>query len=188
MSQVEAKFLPYCLYYTGNAFTSLGFVSTRGQFFYKMLSAIQPIKVLIFGMCMKVLLDKEKWSDSSKKSSLYEHAYKYYTELSFDCRKCWKPSVLSAEEQKHWYEVKKYYVWKTTTLCAGCFENYTDLKSELESYDEKWLNTPKEKRSDILYAKKWLTLLKDVESYGKPTNESMIAKLLQISQKPNKRS
>jgi len=139
-------------------------------------------------MCMKVLLDKEKWSDSSKKSSLYEHADKYYREVSFDCRKCWKSSTLSAQEQKHWYEVKKYYVWKTPTLCKDCFESYADLKSELESYNEQWLNTSKEKRSDILYAKRWLARLKDVGDYGKPIDESMIAKLTKISQKPNKRS
>jgi len=137
---------------------------------------------------MKVKLDRDKWSESSKKSSLYEYDDKYYIDISFDCKKCWEPSILSAAEQKHWYEELKYYVWKTPTLCPTCFENYTDLKSELKSYNEKWLNTPKEKRSDILFAKAWLVLLKDVESYGKPVDESMIAKLTQISIKPNKRS
>ena len=132
---------------------------------------------------MKIKINKEKWSESSKKSSMYDDTEKYYWDISFDCIKCKKIAVLSAEEQKHWYETKKYYVWKHPTLCSSCLENYSYLKNELLSFEKQWLNTPKEEKSNIQYAKKWLRSLQKIASYGKKSNESMISKLMKIIHK-----
>jgi hypothetical protein len=58
-----------------------------------------------------VPVDKEQWSEQSRRGLDYIFAAEHYEDIEFDCYACRAPSVFTAEQQKTLYEVKKAYVW-----------------------------------------------------------------------------
>lgn len=68
-----------------------------------------------------VLADQSAWSDASKRSRSYEpDATIHYFDEFYWCERCDAPSVFTAIQQKHAYEVEKRYLFQTRKLCDGC--------------------------------------------------------------------
>jgi len=57
---------------------------------------------------------------------LVQHYYGYYLpffmyfDIEKNCESCSKDFIFSKEEQKHWYEVLKFYVFSVATRCKDC--------------------------------------------------------------------
>jgi len=75
-----------------------------------------------FSRSARVLADPSQWSESSKRSRSYEpSATIYYYDEFYWCRACGRPSVFSAQDQKHAFEVEKRYIHSTRVLCDPCY-------------------------------------------------------------------
>src|ERR1051325_8080530 len=91
---------------------------------------------------MRVIIDKEKWSESSKRSFEYKYSTdKCYQDITYRCVKCAQPSVFTAREQKRAYEVIKDYVGKYIggkKLCPTCSKNLEALQEKDRQYQKQW--------------------------------------------------
>jgi len=125
---------------------------------------------------MDIKIDKSKWSSSSQRSSggHYDLGAKYYENIAIRCYKCSCSFVCTAEEQKEAYEVHKKFVWWLPSRCSKCQVELENLLRQDGEYQNLW-NTDKETvKADELLMTEWLHVIKDIQSYGKRQNESMV--------------
>lgn len=123
-------------------------------------------------------MEKEKWSESSKRSFAYSGSSStFYENISYRCTKCSRPSIFTAEDQKYAFEVLQQYIWKRRTLCTNCHLNYDVLRLNEKRFQEKWAANKKELRKNYQFLCDWLKLLEEVPSYGKRPHYSMIEML-----------
>ena len=47
-------------------------------------------------------------------------SYAAYVDRPFECTDCQSPSVFSASEQKHWFEMLQFLIWVYPKQCAPC--------------------------------------------------------------------
>lgn len=131
---------------------------------------------------MRILMDREKWSESSKRSCAYDVLLTtYYENISYRCRKCSRPSVFTAEEQKIAYELRKEYIWKKKTLCSNCYLDLELLRKKEKQFQEEWTKNKEILKADYKFLCAWLEVLEDVPSYGKKANFSMIKMLTRLA-------
>ena len=69
---------------------------------------------------MNTKIDRERWSEESKRSYAYHYQATSYEDIHYECSKCRAPSVFTAQEQKVSFEEKKNYIWQHRTLCPKC--------------------------------------------------------------------
>ena len=133
---------------------------------------------------MKAPVDKEKWSESSKRSYAYESTGipgEFYDDIAYKCIKCSAPSVFTGVEQKVAFEVKKDYVWKRRTLCNPCFRRLQELKKNDQGFLKRWELEKDVLSKDYGFLCEWLSILEEVPSFGKRKNESMINMLRRLA-------
>jgi hypothetical protein len=131
---------------------------------------------------MDVLMDREKWSESSKRSfAYYGSSMTCYENISYRCTKCSQPSVFTAEEQKIAYEIRKEYIWKIKTLCSVCHSNLELLRKKDKQFQEEWAKNKGALKVDYKFLCAWLEILEDVPSYGKKAHFSMINMLTRLA-------
>jgi hypothetical protein len=58
----------------------------------------------------KYRINKEAYSEASKRSVGHEFLGEYYQDIKFTCIKCHEEAVFLARDQKEVYEVKKAYM------------------------------------------------------------------------------
>lgn len=131
---------------------------------------------------MHVLMDREKWSESSKRSFAYSgSSMTCYENISYRCRKCSQPSVFTAEEQKIAHEIRKEYIWRRKTLCSDCYSNLELLRNKEKQFQEEWAENKEVLKTDYKFLCAWLVVLEDVPSYGKKAHFSMITMLTRLA-------
>jgi hypothetical protein len=122
---------------------------------------------------VKVEINKENWSEESKRSYSYDSPISCYQDENYKCYKCGESSVFTAEEQKYSYEVKKNYIWKKRVLCQNCFSEYEALTKKICEFENAWGCEPVAGKGKALYLQEWLSALNEVPSFGKPKNEAV---------------
>jgi hypothetical protein len=133
---------------------------------------------------MKAPVDKEQWSESSKRSYAYDSTGipgEFYEDIAYTCLKCSTPSVFPGVEQKTAYEVKKNYVWKRRILCNVCFHRLEELKKKDQEFQKRWEQEKTVLSKDYRFLCDWLSVLKEVPSFGKRKNECMINMLRRLA-------
>lgn len=119
-------------------------------------------------------LNKEEYSESSKRSVGFEYLGDYYEDIHYKCSKCAMSAVFFAEDQKHFYEVEKQYMWAGRKLCPTCWARYSNLKIELKLKEAWYVEHKEEVIRNREFLEEWLTLLKEHIKYAKKGNPSRI--------------
>ena len=115
--------------------------------------------------------DPENWSESSKRSYIYESPPKEYRDHHYECWRCKQPGVYSAQEQQATYEVRKAYIWQKRTLCTDCFRVRTSIEAELRKCNVVWQQEKPERLVDAKFQERWLSLLQEHVHYGGKADE-----------------
>ena len=80
---------------------------------------------------MAVPVDREKYSDASKRSEGWYHLPDEYQDIHYECQACGTTAVWSRREQKSDFEEKGRYIWQRRVLCQSCFRRKTSLQGVL---------------------------------------------------------
>ena len=62
--------------------------------------------------------------------------FRYYFDVDAICRKCGRPFIFFAVEQKHWYEELGFYLWATAVCCFPCRKELQSLRRMKKRYEE----------------------------------------------------
>jgi hypothetical protein len=124
---------------------------------------------------MKILMDKEQWSEDSRRSYSYDSSEDYYEDICYKCYTCGCAAIFTAQDQKETYEIKKRYIWQRRKLCPLCYENLNTIKQKISEYERLWETEGSEKSNAVI--SEWLGLIRQLPKYGKAKNESLERKL-----------
>lgn len=119
----------------------------------------------------KVPIEKEKYSEESKRSVGHWFLKGYYSDITYKCMKCKSESTFSAEEQKYAYEVQKKYMWAKRVLCTSCWKRLNEIKQELLLKEAAYLENRKFILTNKVFLEEWLILLTEYVKYGKRGNK-----------------
>ena len=114
----------------------------------------------------KIRINKEAYSESSKKSVGHEFLGEFYEDIHYKCRKCHKPATFSAEEQKEAFEVRKEYMWARRVLCGVCWSEIRKIKSELNDKYQIYSQNKQAALRDKAFLENWLEALEALPKYG----------------------
>jgi len=132
-------------------------------------------------MKRSVKADPKKWSEKSKQSDASYYTYEY-TDIKYFCRRCGKPDIFSANDQKESYEVKKKYFWQRRILCQNCWNESNAIRKEIRTYQSRWADEKTTLKNDVEFLSRWLELLVNLEEYipFKPdlAKKNMLTKLI----------
>ena len=105
-----------------------------------------------------------------------------YTDIEYNCWRCKKPAVFTAEDQKHSFEVKQNYIWQRRRLCHECWTEADRTRKNLDACRKRWAESRNALRRDAGFLSGWLALLVKFEEYVayKPdtARKNMLKKLL----------
>jgi len=134
------------------------------------------------GMRKRVRINKENYSESSKRSVGHEFLGDYYEDIEYKCLKCHKNAVFLAQDQKEAFEVRKVYMWKNRNLCGLCWKEYNQIKNRLLELETEHGSVKKNivRESDVL--NEWLGLLKEYPKFGKKADIGKIHAITQALQ------
>lgn len=127
----------------------------------------------------------ENWSEKSKQSVAYDFGFrKEYGDIHYQCRRCKKPSIFTAEQQKYTYEVKKAYIDQRRILCTECWKESNEIAGRIRSCEELWADSKEALKNNFEFLSEWLNLLARHEEYVpyKPNTaiKNMLEKLLNL--------
>ena len=124
---------------------------------------------------MKVPINKEDYSEESKRSYGHESLEKYYKDIEYTCISYFQKAVYSAIEQKEALEVRKEYMWRERVLCKVCWKEMRHIKKKLAAMESEYCENKQEKLNDIEFLEKWIDLLNQYKMYSKQPNTARIA-------------
>ncbi len=130
--------------------------------------------------------DPERWSKESKQSLAYElFAPKEYADRHYLCRRCDKPAVFSAADQKYTYEVKKGYIHQCRLLCPECWKGLRAVEHDIRACEARWADSRESLKQDMAFLENWLDLLRKHDTYEpsrkNTATQNMLRKLLEGS-------
>lgn len=115
---------------------------------------------------MSTKIEREKWSESSKRSYAYHYGRAAYEDISYVCRKCSSAAVFTAEQQKESFEVKKNYIWQRRTLCNSCNAELHRLKLKNQALQERWARERATLQRDPSFMAEWLAIIEQFPAFG----------------------
>ena len=128
-----------------------------------------------------ISIDRTKWSKSSQKSfGLIDPMASTYESINYHCKKCQAKSEFSAEAQKFYYETRKKFVMYMPTRCVACERKLEELISADKECQKLWNEQRETLRTNIAFLKKWLSIIQEIHTYGKHTNETMVSGILRL--------
>jgi Probable zinc-ribbon domain len=113
-----------------------------------------------------VPVDRDQWSESSRRSLDYEFAPPYYEDKPFICRACGGNAVFTAEQQRHEYEVKKAFTWQQHVLCHPCFVKRHEPSAENDAFLRRWTQEKARVKEDALAVRRWIEVLEQLPQCG----------------------
>jgi hypothetical protein len=122
----------------------------------------------------KVPINKEEYSESSKRSAGHEYLGEYYSAYKYGCFKCGKKAIYSAIEQKEAYENRKEYMWAKPTLCSQCWKEKRVLKTTNNKMESLFCLEKEKYLADENFLNEWL---KSLIEYGLYTNKANTARI-----------
>lgn len=60
----------------------------------------------------------------------------YYFDMDQVCRKCSRPFIFFAEEQKYWYEELGFYLWSVAVCCPSCRKELRVIRRLQKKYEQ----------------------------------------------------
>jgi len=129
-----------------------------------------------------VPVNKELWSEESRRGLDYAFAPEFYEDKPFACRACGSKSVFTAEQQKYTYEVKKAFTWEQHVLCPVCFQERNELSAELSGLLEAWSQNKRAVVKNLYTVRRWKEVLELLPTYGVRKDTArirMLSKLLE---------
>ena len=131
---------------------------------------------------MPVEMNKNKWSESSKRSFSYsQSSATHYEDFGYLCVKCGCHCIFSAEDQKIEYEEHKRFIWQMKTLCANCQIQIDVLRNKDKQFQKQWVVNKKTLKTDLQFLCDWISVLEDIPTYGKKSHHDLIATLRKLS-------
>jgi len=128
----------------------------------------------------RVLVDATKWSAKSKQSAIVEFPPKEYEDIAYACWRCKKPSIYTAEDQRHAFEVRKAYIWQRRVLCAACWRERLRIERAIGKARASWKANRKVLKNDRRFLRNWLALLERARTYGSRPDTAGIAMLARL--------
>jgi hypothetical protein len=136
-------------------------------------------------MSMQVKIDREKWSESSRRSAEYTGQFKseefYFESIGYRCKKCFCNHSFSPEQQKTAYEIDKKIIHYVPAHCPECKEKHWALSNLVKNYQISWNENRETLKHDEIFIKKWLEAVKEKNSFkirADNNREKMLTKLL----------
>jgi hypothetical protein len=114
--------------------------------------------------------EKERYSESSKRSYGWQLRGGYYADIEYVCRKCKRKSVFSAFEQKKSFENRNEYLDQCRVFCSECWRKGRQLKAKLREMEQKYCEDKAKWLSEREFLLEWLNLLKEYAPYTRRPN------------------
>jgi len=108
--------------------------------------------------------DPSWWSEKSQRSYAAQYT-KTYKDQEYNCWRCQKKSVFTAEDQKYTYEVRKAYYWQQRILCQACWKEKNLITHQNQECEKLWAESKQTLRQNQEFLQKWLSLLVVREEY-----------------------
>lgn len=115
---------------------------------------------------MSTEIDRDQWSEASKRSYAYHYQRRYYEDIHYVCRRCGKQSIFTGADQKIAFEVKKHYIWQRRTLCGDCNAGLFALRILHRQLEAKWASQKTELSRDVAFLEAWHKVLESFPEYG----------------------
>jgi hypothetical protein len=126
---------------------------------------------------MNCKIEREKWSESSKRSYAYYCVGTDYEDIFYICKKCSVKAVFTGEQQKESYEVKKNYIWQRRMLCGSSNAELYKLKVKNLAFQTCWTREKATLQKDIQFMAEWLAVIKAFPIYGSRIGGAMEQRL-----------
>jgi hypothetical protein len=126
---------------------------------------------------MSTKIDRERWSEESKRSYAYHYQATSYEDIHYECSKCGTPSVFTAQEQKISFEEKKNYIWQRRTLCPQCNAELFRLRERERACQARWVQGREVLARDGEFMRDWLEVLQAIPRYSPRYRNSMSQRL-----------
>lgn len=137
-------------------------------------------------MSASAKIERDKWSEASKRSYAYYYGRAVYPDIAYICRKCSAKAVFTGEEQKESFEVKKNYIHQRRTLCSPCNAELFRLKKTNSALQERWVKEKTILQRDAAFLTEWLNVLDRFPSFGSRIGGAMQVRLKRLlSDTPN---
>jgi hypothetical protein len=122
----------------------------------------------------KYRINKDAYSEASKRSVGHEFLGDYYQDIKYTCSKCHQGAVFLARDQKEVFEVKKQYMWVRRDLCGLCYKNMRSVRDQIRRMEHQYVHDKSAALSDRAFLKEWLELLKLYPKFGQKANTARI--------------
>ena len=111
-------------------------------------------------------VEKELWSDSSKRSTRYDFALESYSDVHYKCIACGVGACFSAAEQKVAYETEGKYIRQRRKLCQNCFAECARRLVEQRSMMRIWKDSRSASTQDREFQEGFRSVLLSLPKYG----------------------
>jgi hypothetical protein len=130
--------------------------------------------------------DPTQWSEKGKRSVAFHFNFiKEYRDIHYQCWRCRKPSVFTAEDQKYTYEAKKAYIDQRRILCSDCWEQLNEIAAAIRVCEERWASSKDKLKNDLGFLSEWLGFLNRRDEYvpyrSNTAIKNMLLKLIEQS-------
>ena len=125
---------------------------------------------------MKVKVDADKYSDSSKQSYGFELRKRdeYYADIHYNCIKCGTAAIYPALEQKKAYENRQEHICSKRVLCPTCWRTKRALKEALATIEDHYIANKDITLLDRVFLEQWLQKLNHYSGYTRKPNSMRI--------------
>lgn len=122
-------------------------------------------------------IDRDQWSEASKRSYAYHYRRQHYEDIPYNCRRCRKACVFTGADQKIAFEVKKHYIWQRRTLCGDCHKALVGLRQLHRAMEIKWAARKTELSTDVAFMVAWRNVLLLFPAFGSREGGAMAKRL-----------
>ncbi|ALV07510.1 zinc-ribbon domain containing protein [Roseateles depolymerans] len=122
-------------------------------------------------------IDREQWSESSKRSYVYHYQRQHYEDIPYVCRRCRKACVFTGADQKIAFEIKKQYISQRRTLCGDCHAAFVALRDLHRAMELKWAAQKVALSRDLAFMEAWRNVLVLFPEFGSRIGGNMTKRL-----------
>jgi hypothetical protein len=126
--------------------------------------------------------DPSRWSEKSQQT-ISVNFVKQYVDIDYNCWRCKRAAVFTAEDQRYTFEVRKAPIDQRRILCGDCWKESLVIAKDIASNEIKWKESKSSLQKDVAFLENWLQLLTSRETYvpyhPNTATKKMLQKLIQ---------